>query len=248
MKQFEDLGQMEIFPITIGQYRLTNYDKIRAGLINTINQERKNNKGVTISNYGGWQSDKDLFERDIESIRMFKDALTETCIDFLSKVHSINVSKNDFEFDIWANVNVKGNSNLSHDHTANNNHWSGVFYLETSNDASVRGNTIFEDRHYASSGVTTNRMPMLKNGLPREEQMVPEAGKLIFFPGTLWHRVEEYKGDDERITIAYNFRVPKLENYDFDAAKKSSAFKNFMWYNFRGVMRLLAFVKNKVGF
>lgn len=240
--------QQLLFPSPVGEIKWEDVQEQNESLCELIAQERIQNKGVVISNQGGWQSGKSLFEKNHPAINAFKDMIREGAEKFLTEVYGPQEQGfGEIKLEIWANVNTKGHANLPHDHTANANHWSGVYYLKADSNRDVRGFTIFEDRHYTSNGFTLNRIPNFRTEndvKPREAYMVPEAGKMIFFPGTLWHRVEPYRGEVERITIAFNFTASRLALYDFGLLKKGGKFKTFMWYNFRGIMRLLVHIRN----
>ena len=61
------------------------------------------------------------------------------------------------------------------------------------------------------------------------------------FPSTVWHSVEPFEGDEERITIPFNFSNP---NFVTPFYKNMSDYfemtkNNWMWRNFRGIMLLL---------
>ncbi len=122
----------------------------------------------------------------------------------------------------WGNVNVQGARNESHSHGTPQRPalWSGVYYVQsgrTSEEEDIGGKTVFEDRVGIPREVINNEDPA------RGMTVDPESGLLVMFPSTLNHRVEPYRGDDVRITIAFNlyhsgFSIP----YYSDRTKKES--------------------------
>ncbi|CAN5404309.1 hypothetical protein BH23BAC1_BH23BAC1_51710 [soil metagenome] len=208
---------------------------------------------MEISNRGGWQSKTDLFESDNKTISLFKEKILKAHKQLLKHLNQDNSDENlkDWLIEAWANINLKGHSNSSHDHTKNHNLWSGIYYLENGgNEKDIAGETVFEDRHYTSNGYTVNRVPSeIRNMAPvkNEYKIQPKTGMMVLFPGTLFHRVEKYNGQNERITIAFNLRHKNFGYYDFDSEIPGSSgkLKNWLWYNFRGAMRLANFILKK---
>ena len=146
--------------------------------------------------------------------------------------------------EVWANINRNGNYNRSHDHTRDNNLWSGIYYVEPGFGAdgkpeSAGGRTQFED----SAGVPVALGPTGEPAL-RDFSVQPRAGLMILFPGHLRHRVDPYLGQDARITVAFNLRhhaftVPSV-------ADRVASESDFMWKNFRGVMIAASYGRNAV--
>lgn len=240
----------QLFPSPVTFIKWTEVDDLNHRLGDLINNEKSKNPGVKVSNVGGWHSEYELFERNLPEIRRFKEMIITLLKSYYDNFESDlpDDFHSHWEIESWANVNTKGNTNVSHEHTKNNNQWSGVYYLKPGLDEQkISGLTVFEDRHYSGNGHTLNRIPRFNNNgkvLPSEFSIVPEKGLMVLFPGTLWHRVERYEGD-ERITIAFNARNKYLTLYSFNNGA-NSRFKTLMWYNFRGIMRPLAFLKRKL--
>jgi len=100
----------------------------------------------------------------------------------------------------WFNINHRGNYNNSHRHP--NSYFSVVYYVKVPNNS---GDIVFERPDHM--------MDYLPIVVPNENTwgsytFTPEEGMLLVFPSYLNHRVEMNKaeGDDERISIALNFR------------------------------------------
>ena len=231
----------KLFYYPVGISSLDKDESFFNELESLIYKEKERSKGVKISNFGGWQSNKELFENKSGRILEFTESLKEKYCEFLSQIYAgQQFSPKDIDLECWANINFNGNSNNSHDHTVNDNHWSGILYLNPGEigGSNSSGKTVFEDRNLSGDGRTIGSIPFHKEYKDRigEASFLPEKGKLVFFPGTLWHRVDEYTGETPRITIAFNLRVRSLETFSFDQGSKGARFMNYMWTNYRGLM------------
>lgn len=85
----------------------------------------------------------------------------------------------------WAMVNRAGSHHPRHNHRTAA--WSGVYYVDPGEAPTVP--TLFE----------------LADG--REVEVWPSAGRLVLFPGWMYHRVPPYRGQAPRVTIALD--VPR---------------------------------------
>lgn len=253
----QQIKSKSIFGSPIIEFEWKNVEELNRKLFTLISEERTKDKGVQISNRGGWQSQTSLFEKNDKSIILFKEKILELHKQLLLSLdpNESDENLNNWEIEAWANINVNGHSNSSHDHTKNSNLWSGIYYLDSGgldscgNKDEIAGETVLEDRHYTSNGYTINRVPSkIKESkpVPIEYRIKPKTGMMVLFPGTLFHRVEPYKGKNERITIAFNLRHKNFAYYDFDSEKASNHLKKWLWYNFRGIMRVINFFKKKI--
>ena len=83
--------------------------------------------------------------------------------------------------------------------------WCGVFYIQSGDKDS--GHTVFENpivSTYVDRGnLYLNNMSTLR--------IIPEDGKLVLFPSYLSHYQALYKGTEDRIVVAFNASVGKIE-------------------------------------
>ena len=83
--------------------------------------------------------------------------------------------------------------------------WCGVFYIHSGDKDS--GHTVFENpivSTYVDRGnLYLNNMSTLR--------IIPEDGKLVLFPSYLSHYQALYKGTEDRIVVAFNASVGKIE-------------------------------------
>lgn len=193
-----------IFAGLVGDGELN--DQLRQAVL----AERKKSGGVNVSNRGGWHSNRDLQDWEHPGVGRLLGHIDAA----LREVVRHTVDDPDPELlegwliRAWANVNTRGASNDSHSHFwgMRRTMWSGVYYVDpgsSTDGAAVEGQTVFEDR------IGVPRV-LGEDGRPfgRELVVAPQAGRLLLFPGTLRHRVEPYRGDGERITIAWNLYHP----------------------------------------
>ena len=83
--------------------------------------------------------------------------------------------------------------------------WCGIFYIQSGDKDS--GHTVFENpivSTYIDRGnLYLNNMSTLR--------ITPEDGKLVLFPSYLSHYQALYKGTEDRIVVAFNASVGKIE-------------------------------------
>ena len=83
--------------------------------------------------------------------------------------------------------------------------WCGIFYIQSGDKDS--GHTVFENpivSTYVDRGnLYLNNMSTLR--------IIPEDGKLVLFPSYLSHYQALYKGTEDRIVVAFNASVGKIE-------------------------------------
>ena len=126
----------------------------------------------------------------------------------------------------WANVQRKGGSNAVHPHPGT--FWSGVYYVAVgavSQDGGMGGELqLFDPR----GCLPTMLAPFLRYAMPELQDagksisFVPETGKCVLFPGWLSHSVSLYKGEEPRISVAFNLD-PIIEEFPDWRFTKSKA-------------------------
>ena len=168
------------------------------GLKEIVDDIKKHQDGVTISNRGGWQSD------DIsDDVRLtdLKNTLEQRALHVSKDL--IRPGIGTFKMaNMWVNFNKKGSYNKIHEHPGCD--LSGTVYIKTHKDC---GNIFFEDPRFMyrmnEHGYTDlyNKLTCIR------AEYIPEDGKLLFFPGWIKHGVEENLTDEYRISIAFNMRM-----------------------------------------
>lgn len=205
-----------------------------ACLSEVILSRAKRESGVTISNVGGWHSDKNLQDWGEDCIRHLVDHMRQISLLMTEALYPEYLEQlpDGWHLEAWANVNGPGSFNKSHDHTADGNIWSGIYYVKTDTpgnriDPSAGGFTRLENRSLVP-------VPFVAGQRQRDNEYTihPEPGLMVLFPATLRHYVELYRGNGARITVAFNLRHPSFTILRYEDMKEP----NWRWRNFRGPM------------
>ena len=116
----------------------------------------------------------------------------------------------------WANVQRKGGINAVHPHPGS--FWSGCYYVDVgdiSPDGAHGGDLqLFDPRGCLPSMLA----PFLRYSPPelhdagKSISLTPQAGTCVMFPGWLSHAVGIYRGDQQRISVAFNLD-PVIEEF-----------------------------------
>ena len=104
--------------------------------------------------------------------------------------------------DLWFNVMKKGDSNPMHVH---NGDLSFVLFTKIPNEI-VEENKNFKGSGYGPGGI---RFVFGQNQtqFSSEQYFIPKKGDFFIFPSKLYHFVDSFKSDVERITIAGNINM-----------------------------------------
>jgi len=163
-------------------------------------ETREKTQGVQLSNKGGWHSREILTPLPVELESLFKD-LTEFVNTYCAKTTGISgLELGNF----WVNINSKHDYNLLHDHLGGV--ISGVYYVDV--PTSNMGNLILErndNMEYFLPSQVQGLTPFTSQSTSKQ----PLTGMTYLFPAFTRHRVDRNDSDLERISIAFNFVLPK---------------------------------------
>ena len=175
--------------------------------------KRKDAKGVSYTNIGGWQSKNirgqifqefpELENKLIEEVDLFHDELQFKSI---RSMHSWGqkVYRQDID-NIWININQKGHLNDWHNHPQSI--FSGCFYLTKSKSQIIFEHPFREfSTHYWDQAILEE--PNSANSA-RWHGPPPEPGELMLFPAWLYHKVDVHEEDTDRISLAFNTIMTK---------------------------------------
>lgn len=172
-------------PAKIFHHREENPDLIR-GLLEAVDRLREDFPESRLGAGGSWSSPKVLCSKKYRDYHTI-DLMTLIRLTALTAASSVGEAPvQGWKMTGWANVMREGDSVKSHNHYTEEfpNEYSAIFYLQA--ESSMGGWITFE---YEDGGL---------------ESVRPEPGLLLLFPATLMHRVEEYRGKTERISLAFN--------------------------------------------
>ncbi len=174
---------------------------LRAAMLERISALESAGHGVQRTNFGGWQSDDDLYKH-----REF-GWLTQRIMALANQVAPQFSAKASFDDGIlWANVNRRGDFNAMHTHP--DAILSGCIYLKV--DSAEQGAIQFLDAREGSPTSHWRCYTRLNDSTPLTEQAVtvaPREGDILFFPGWLRHWVTPNMTDQERVSVAFNIRM-----------------------------------------
>ena len=186
-----------IFPVPIHIFDVNGFDEIKNELIDYAYNLKEKDEGVTISNYGGWQSS--FFAINDES-----DLLQCFIINCLSEFPSIKKTT-DMCVEAWININKSGDYNIKHTHPTCD--LSGVIWLKAPKDC---GNIVFDSPvgFQTYREVNSYRDDFKKeNAIFKSYYYTPKEGRIIMFPSYLKHDVKKNISQEDRISVSFNIRL-----------------------------------------
>ncbi|MDA0350283.1 MAG: TIGR02466 family protein [Verrucomicrobia bacterium] len=231
-----------LFPVPLIRYRIPDCADLNSRLEECIHEKMRSSETSAATNRGdSWRSNKSFLKWDNAAVQELKGHMDKALGDMIKSTVSEPKSQHfeDWIFESWALVHRSGGYNVAHIHSSGRFTWSGIYYLKTGFPEGVpatKGITVLQDRSAVPKEVINNPDPF-----EREYKIAPEPGLLVMFPSTVWHYVEPFEGDEERITIPFNcsnpnFVTPFYKNMsDYLEVTKD----NWAWRNLRGLMMLL---------
>ena len=195
------------FATPIAQIKVSAAAEINPGLRRTILEREASSPGQARSNVGGWHSADDFLTWPVPEVAELNRAI-ELAVQHMSAIATqsrrVEIAQT---LRGWANVCRAGGYHVLHNHATY--HWSGVYYV-------AAGTQVPEQ---ARSGVIEMQDPRgftEMSGTPgnpfgRTLAVTPVDGILLVFPSWLYHWVNPYEGEGERISIAFNARVTSFK-------------------------------------
>ena len=189
-----------IFPVPIHQFDVNEFGEIQNELIDyAYGLKRKEPKGVSISNYGGWQSTDFNIENE-------DDILHQFIIKCLSGFPVIQKSVN-FNVNAWVNINKPGDYNTKHHHP--DCHLSGVLWVKAPEECGrIEFESPVEFQTYTEVESYVEEFKNYNNYF-HTFYFTPTEGRILVFPSHLQHEVLENKSNEDRISVSFNIRLSK---------------------------------------
>jgi len=182
---------------------------VNDGLKRAILAREQASAGKSKSNAGGWHSEETLWtwpEPEIGVWRGWVDGAVQRMCRLPARADPGAV-KLAYRASAWANVNRDGNYNTLHVHAGS--HWSVVYCVamgEPEPGHPFNGRLELRDPR---PGAVHGRLPGFLFG--RGITVDPKPGLIVVFPAWLEHWVHPFHGAGERISIAVNIDVTRLE-------------------------------------
>lgn len=165
------------------------YDRIRMDLIPLLRETLLDPSLLAAPSYpslsrGAWKSSEGIFDY-APSTRALRETIEEYTVSHRQPLApgGARTGRRGMRPIGWAMVGRNGSAHPRHQHQGSIQ--SGIYYV-TAGDPAVP--TIFEIGH------------------GDELEIDPVPGRLVLFPGNLFHRVDRYDGTEPRITIAFDVR------------------------------------------
>src|SRR6476469_5962958 len=172
-------------PVVLGEFDLA--EEINAALEQRILAKREDDKGLKLSNRGGWQSTHDF-------VRWSGEA-GATVIKRACALASAHVSRPDgtpvrSQVDAWANVSGPGAFNMPHVHGGT--YWAAVYYVRVGEGDG--GQLVLHDPRLPGLRMHAPGIRFSNMGADVRAEIKPKEGLLVMFPGWLSHSVEPWLG------------------------------------------------------
>jgi uncharacterized protein (TIGR02466 family) len=201
-----------VFPTPLISARIEGHGALNTALTGTILTRETVEKGVSVSNQGGWHSLEFQSWCGAEGEAVL--AAARDLVDRMTVMEAgdgFAAARVNWVTTAWANINRAGDLNKPHAHGGA--FWSGVYWVDdggAADDPGVGGLLQFSDPRgvlplMAAPHLRFALDDCLSDGAARLVQ--PQAGTLMLFPSWLVHEVTPYRGKKPRISVAFNFAL-----------------------------------------
>ena len=148
-----------------------------------------------IRNHHNWISESQTV-LDQPEFSKFKEDIVNAINEYFYGILKAQSYVDIFITESWLNKTVRGQSHHRHCHP--NSIVSGIVYLGGDVDS---GTTVFYNNRYDMIEYDTVESNLFNS---RTWGIRPRNGSIVLFPSGLEHFVEEYHGDNPRITLSFN--------------------------------------------
>lgn len=195
------------FPTQFFIFQVDESERFNDALKDQILTKERDDPGVRRSNIGGWHSDDDLFNWPGRAT----EALREIALGAVKTVVPLMVG-GDCDFGArlagWANVSRYGAYNKRHNHPGCQ--ISAVYYVDAGSPPApdVPESGTFE---FLDPRLHAEMSAMPGENVGRNMTIQPLNGRMVLFPSWLYHQVNPYYGEAERISISFNAHISDLK-------------------------------------
>lgn len=183
-----------------------NSDSLNDELRRLILERKSATRGLCRSNQGGWHSTEDLLTWPSPCIQPLQDRIVEAFRRATTRTSKGQGYSGKMQLTAWANVNMAGHSNETHNHP--HCAWSGVYYVDVGTDTAHPSDTGLI--HFSDPRGGAGMMPDYFGVFGTSREIKPENGLMVLFPSWLAHGVRPHQGDGERVSVAFNIALLDL--------------------------------------
>jgi uncharacterized protein (TIGR02466 family) len=194
---------LRLFPTPVIIGRVDDFEAINAELEAAIREKMAVDQGVTKSNIGGWHSKTDLFDWAGDAAQRIARAAIELANAHTSGLQGRPVSP-PWRVAAWANASGPGASNMVHTHGAA--YWSAVYYVRVGEGAG--GHLLLHDPRMPALRMHAPMLQFKDCGPEGIGRIKPIEGQIVLFPSWLFHSVEPWEDEGDRMSIALNLTAP----------------------------------------
>ena len=210
----------QFWPIVIGKFYNKDHNLIKKELINFFkNYEKKNPKGNKqlhdknyVGNHNLYQSLYNLHAEENNALHKVLKFIAMSILETAKAVNKNWLEGNNQELNVkliesWFIRYNQGGMVYPHNH--GNFSWSCVYYVQAGKEAKkMNGSTYFLKPYHPQYPFDFGSNYM------KNEQITMEAeeGKLLVFPGYLFHGSHPFHGEDDRIIISANSHTELKKN------------------------------------
>lgn len=204
-----EAGVTLVFATPILMRMLPRTEPVNARLREAILQAEREDTGHGGSNVGGWQSTPTLLDWPIPEIAELRQWLDDAIVH-VACLPDERASRVEYTAYAWANLIRNGGYNRTHDH--GDIHWAAVYYVDRGEPEPghpMNGKIELRDPRPGASIGGNLRYP----GYTFGQGLIidPRPGMLLMFPGWIEHFVHPFFGRGERISVAINVTVKRVD-------------------------------------
>jgi len=210
----------QFWPIVIGKFYNKEHNLIKKELINFFkNYEKKNPKGnkqLNDENYVGnhnlYQSSYNLHTEENNALHKVLKFIAMSILETAKAVNKpwLEMNKKELNVKLIESWFIRYNpGGMVYPHNHGNFSWSCVYYVQIGKEAKkMNGSTYFLKPYHPQYPFDFG-----SNYMQNEQvTMKPEEGKLLVFPGYLFHGSHPFQGKDDRIIISVNSHTELKKN------------------------------------
>ena len=191
------------YPTPIGRFRMPDAGGVNPALRRVILERERAGASDDHANVGGWHSGADLLDWPDPAFGQLRAWILEA-VGYVvaASTEGKPAPRGQVGLTAWANVSRRGHYHRVHNHPSSA--WSGVYYVEAGGEAP--GHPLSGVLELCDPRPYTEMVPTPGSPFGQRAVVRAEPGTMVVFPGWLYHFVNPFQGDGERISVAFNVR------------------------------------------